>query len=90
MTDTIRLWKRDSQFHPEYKSRKFNRPAHIRETVLIDIVKSDSLPIVTRHHDDTYDIHDVTKWGSLRMTRTQAEYIHMRLGEALRKGDEVS
>ena len=88
MTDVKRLWTRDSQFHSEYKGQKFNRPAYIRETVLVDIVKSDSLPTVTRHNDDTYDIHDVTKWGSLRMTRTQAELVHMKLGQALREGDE--
>ena len=91
MTDVKRLWKRDSQFHPEYKGRKFDRPAHIQETVLIDITKSDSLPTVTRHDvDDSYTIHDIVQWGHIRMSRTQAEMVHFRLGNALREGDRES
>ena len=81
--NTKRLWKRESQFYPEYHGKSFMEEAHIKETVHIDITEEGLSPSVTCHDDGTIAIHDIVKWGSLLMTTVQATHLIEKLTQTI-------
>ena len=86
-TEVRRLWKRDSQFFKAYRGKSFTDSEHIKETVHIDLTKEDLAPTVTDHGDDTIGIHDIIKWGSLRLTKVQAAALAIRINNILYRGE---
>ena len=80
-----RLWKRESHYHKKFKGRFSSDNEHIKETVHIDISETDSTVLVKLHSDDTLDVFDILKWGSIRMNRSQAERLLFELHKELPK-----
>ena len=87
MDKVKRLWKRESHYIREYLGRTKAFPAHILETVDIDLVENNCLtPSVTLHpQDQTVSIHDQCNWGSIRMTAVQALYLVEKINNAITK-----
>ena len=84
MDNTKRIWKRESRYVREYVGKTKTFPAHILETVDIDLVKNDCMtPTVTLHNDETVSIHDQCNWGSIRMTAVQALHLAERIKNAI-------
>ena len=75
MGNVIRNWKRDSNL----------KDGRVTETCHIDVSKVDTLgPKVSAHSlGATISIHDITHWGSLHISRDQAEGLLVDLLQAL-------